>query len=55
MSIPYHKIRERHEEGRKAEAGSTCPYGTGEIGFRCAWLAGHFEAHGEAAWDKARG
>ena len=42
------------KEGEQAQAGSACPYGMSEIGLRCAWLAGHHDAHGREAWEKAR-
>jgi len=41
-------------EGRKAEAGTRCPYGMVDIMERCAWLAGHYDQHGKEAWEKAR-
>ena len=41
-------------EGEKAAPGTRCPYLNSELGARCAWLAGHYDAHGYTAWDLAR-
>lgn len=41
-------------EGKAAKPGIRCPYLNSELGARCAWLAGHYDAHGYAAWDLAR-
>lgn len=41
-------------EGKAAKPGTQCPFLNSELGARCAWLAGHYDAHGYAAWDLAR-
>lgn len=40
--------------GRHAAPGTTCPFGEIQLGKRCAWLAGHYDAHGREAWEQAR-
>jgi len=42
------------KEGYESMPGTACPYGKSELGARCAWLAGHYDAHGYTAWDLAR-
>lgn len=42
------------QEGALARPGVICPYGGSQLAERCAWLAGHFDQHGKAAWEKAR-
>jgi hypothetical protein len=42
-------------EGAKALPGTKCPYSKhGEIHQWGAWLAGHYDKHGKAAWEEAR-
>jgi len=48
------KFKSENKAGFNAPAGAKCPWGMADIGLRCAWLAGHYDAHGKAAWDKAR-
>lgn len=48
------KYSAQEQEGRDAPVGTRCPYGATELGKRCAWLAGHYDTHGEAAWGLAR-
>lgn len=42
------------QEGWNAAPGTTCPFKDSELGARCAWLAGHYERYGLAAWARAR-
>lgn len=48
-----HRFIRYTEQGREAKPGSSCPYGITDIGLRCAWLAGHYDAHGYIAWAHA--
>lgn len=41
-------------DGATARPGTPCPYSEHEMGSRCAWLAGHYDAHGFEAWTSAR-
>jgi ribosome modulation factor len=41
-----------YKAGAEARPGSSCPYFWGVK--RTEWLAGHFDAHGRAAWQEAR-
>ena len=43
------------KEGGTASPGAPCPYHKSEMLDRNAWLAGHYDAHGYAAWLLARG
>jgi len=45
----------QYRAGWAAPAGSPCPYAVNAVGLRCAWLAGHYDSHGQAAWAKASG
>jgi hypothetical protein len=43
------------KEGSSAQAGAKCPYQKGSEPWRWSgWLAGHYDAHGLSAWQKAR-
>lgn len=42
------------KEGWNADAGTRCPYSMSDLGKRCAWLAGHYDRYGLAAWEMAR-
>lgn len=49
------KYFDQYAMGQSARPGSRCPYESGsDIGKRCAWLAGHFDQHGRAAWERAK-
>lgn len=56
IGLTENKRFEIVEQGAKAVPGSPCPYSGDEIeiGRRCAWLAGHYDAHGFEAWAAAR-
>jgi ribosome modulation factor len=45
-------MTEFYKAGAEARPGSPCPYPRGFE--RAEWLAGHFDAHGRAAWQEAR-
>ena len=42
------------KEGWNADAGTRCPYSMSDLDKRCAWLAGHYDRYGMAAWEMAR-
>jgi hypothetical protein len=43
------------EEGKAAQPGTRCPYSIGGEPWKWAsWLAGHYDAWGQAAWEAAR-
>lgn len=47
-------VRRSITAGAEAPPGTRCPYLMSDLLRRHAWLAGHYDAHGYAAWDLAR-
>lgn len=45
--IGHHKYWADECAGRRAKSASECPYGASDVGRRCAWLAGYWDAHHE--------
>lgn len=51
MGDNHEPFSKYNKEGSKAKPGTQCPYE--ELGPRCSWLAGHYDAHGKEAAERA--